>query len=433
MLKAIFSLLLTIIGHSAYAQEQIWNEIADFPPGTGGEYISCVYFLDLPGPPRIGFVGTQSNLWKTTNGGGTWTRVGGGTDSNTAPEYFVSGICFMDTLTGWFTMTGGTDVCYRTSDGGNSWMQLMVPDSNYGAISVYYRSGTNRLFLGMADAGMEVSTDLGNTWNLVTTGLVTTGISFFNDSIGIAAASPINWTNGWSNGIIQTIDGGLTWSVVDTVASGNPLTIPGTPICFEADPGMVYIRRSDDYGKTWRVLKYFGDSSDCTGIIRGDTTRLYIQMNNSMYVSTDQGITWFNDGGPGSDGNAGFLADEFYSGNGVTIAGRIYGDFVLTDGGLWEEDWPQAGVAESGAANTSNALSIFPNPATNSITIESANGPVSILDPLGRSYTTPQPPPPIESRAGPWKGGGVSIDISTLPLGVYFVSDGYSRSKFVKE
>jgi hypothetical protein len=63
--------------------------------------------------------------------------------------------------------------------------------------------------------------------------------------------------------------------------------------------------------------------------------------------------------------------------------------------------------------------SIVPNPARNTITITPSIGPFSILDPLGRSYEVKQ--------------AGDVLDISSLPSGVYFVSNGVSRAKFVKE
>jgi hypothetical protein len=55
----------------------------------------------------------------------------------------------------------------------------------------------------------------------------------------------------------------------------------------------------------------------------------------------------------------------------------------------------------------------------NSITIASSAGPFSIFDPLGRSYEVKQT--------------GNTLEVSSLPPGVYFVSDGHSRVKFVKE
>jgi hypothetical protein len=66
-----------------------------------------------------------------------------------------------------------------------------------------------------------------------------------------------------------------------------------------------------------------------------------------------------------------------------------------------------------------NNLTIFPNPATNEIQINSSERNISILDPLGRSYETNR--------------SGNTLDISSLPSGVYFVSNGHTRAKFVKE
>ena len=54
-----------------------------------------------------------------------------------------------------------------------------------------------------------------------------------------------------------------------------------------------------------------------------------------------------------------------------------------------------------------------------SLNLVSPAGTISISDPLGRSYAVPR--------------NGDALDISTLPSGVYFVSDGVSRAKFVKE
>ncbi len=433
MRKILVTFALLLLSHSLNAQ---WKKIADFKGEnqgyTFGEQVSYVYFLDLPGPPRIGFAGTQSELYKTTNGGRSWTKSWG--DGMIYGQYFVSGICFKDSLTGWFSMFGGDNVCSRTTDGGNSWTQLNVPDSSNWAEALYYCSGTNRLFISMPDA-MEVSSDLGDSWKSVTN-FGAGGISFSNDSMGIATAYPTVKTIG----IIQTTDGGLVWTIVDTLAACHqPLAIPNMPICFEADALRIIIRRSDDYGRTWRVIKDFGPNEDSnfneigpfgTGIIRGDLSHLFIQADSSIFMSIDQGVTWLNEHGPGSLGCVGADNDKFYSANGVTIAGSNIStngangtNGIEEGGGLWEEIWPTSGVAER--ADTASSFRVFPNPAGSSITVERASGLVAVYDPLGRSCTTPQPPP--------WKGGGVVLDVSGLPSGMYFVSDGVQRTKFIKE
>jgi photosystem II stability/assembly factor-like uncharacterized protein len=398
-----------------------WRKIADFFASSGsfvpGEYITCVYFLDLPQPMQIGFVGTESELWKTTDDGNNWAPVWD-SDGNYA-LYYITDICFKDSMIGWFSIfnsSGNTgDACYRTTDGGNHWSELPVPGVIYGADGIYFDSLTNRLLLSSADMGLLVSTDLGNVWNTAAP-YNTGGFSFSSDSNGFVSASFSDTVGGF----LITSDGGITWDTAHIngpILSQQPLAIPETPICFESDFGNeIIIRRSDDYGHTWHQLNDFGSNSPYgTGVIRGDLSHLYIQTDTGMYLSTDEGVTWKYDGGPTYSTN--FTNDIFYSANGVTIAGMTYPTGVLEDSGLWEEEWPQSGVAE--AEPVSVILSIFPNPAPNSITVPSATGTILIQDPLGRNYSVPR--------------NGNTFDVSLLPSGVYFVSDGVSRAKFVKE
>jgi hypothetical protein len=359
---SIFFLTILLTARPLNAQ---WRDITDFIGMNDlnqpvGEDISCVYFS--PSTLGVGFVGTDGGLWKTTNMGQSWVLVRG--DGYSYSNYYVTGICFKDSKTGWMSVFGYTDACYRTTDGGNNWTELNVPDSDYGAISIYYCSKTNRLLLGMGDTGTQVSTDLGNTWHLLTT-VEAGGFSFSNDSVGIGAAYPTDSTTG----MIQTTNGGITWRVVDTLINcEQPLAIQGSPVCFEAGRGRIIIRRSDDYGETWRIIKDFGPFQDSmnnttapygTGFIKGDLSRLYIQTDSGMYVSTDEGVSWKNDGGPMYLTN--FSNDCFYSANGITIAGMTYGNGTLYDGGLWEEDWPQSlSVAEQEPTPTqSGPLEVF--------------------------------------------------------------------------
>ncbi len=436
-MNKIFFLLLIFLSTSLEAQ---WKKIADFPYDDGGlaleEAVQVVYFIDLPGPPRIGFVGTDASVYKTTDGGNSFNRVwylGGHYD------YYVTDICFKDTLNGWFTIfngygTSADTVGYKTTDGGNSWKPMEISSSIWGSAAVYYNRLNDEVYLSMQDTAangteiLMVSTDLGITWT--PTSERTYGFSFSSDSNGIAAADLYPDTE---HAIIYTRDGGTTWTEADVPAiCPFPLAIPGTSICFTADEGdRIIVRRSDDYGQTWRVLKDFGSTdSDYNqlsprgnGTIGGNLSHLCILTDSGVYLSTDEGITWNRE--PGSPAFSSSSIQMFYCDKGVTIAGATApdSDRNYSGAGLWEETWPTSGVAER--ADTASSFRVFPNPAGSSITVERASGPVAVYDPLGRSCTTPQPPP--------WKGGGVVLDVSGLPSGMYFVSDGVQRTKFIKE
>ncbi len=110
-----------------------------------------------------------------------------------------------------------------------------------------------------------------------------------------------------------------------------------------------------------------------------------------------------------------------------TLAFRYTGhDARTTDSILWADyiqldptDQYVDSVVPMSIADTSSKMAIYPDPAISSITVTSFTGSLFIIDPLGRSYVVPR--------------NGNMLDISSLPTGVYFVSDGVSRAKFVKE
>jgi photosystem II stability/assembly factor-like uncharacterized protein len=355
MRRIAFIIILFSLSGSAQSQ---WKKIADFV-GTDNveEYVTCVYFLDLPGSPRVGFVGAGSELYKTTDGGVTFHTVCGSG---------VTDICFKDSLTGWFS-TDGAPYCYKTTDEGETWNALNVPDTdpNNPGFAVYYLAPTNKLLVN-AGPLIWISTDLGNTWRDSLPYFCTGSYSFWTPSHGIVPVSPYPFTNAF---YLETTDGGITWDTImipQNAGGGELLAIPGTSTLFDVDGGwQIIIHRSDDFGHSWsQIANLTGDSLHyCTGIIKGDFSRLYIQTDTGMFVSVDSGVTWKYDGGPTYITN--FSNDEFYSAKGVTIAGETYSDGGDEGGGLWEEIWPQSGVAEN-ATSESSSFSVvgpYPNPS----------------------------------------------------------------------
>lgn len=417
MKKSILLVAIILLPFSLHSQ---WKKIANFP---NTEYVECVYFLDLPGPPRIGFVGCQTALYKTTDGGKSWTKEWqpGGDWAG----YTITDVCFKDTLTGWFSVfnnfgiTG--DECYRTTDGGGTWGVLNIPDEHYTeGMNIYYCAASNRLFLSTLTKVL-ISTDLGNTW----TDSLPYISPFFSFSTPVEGISPAVFYPDTTWGYIISSNGGETWDTIHPEGGidNGVLCLSGTQVCFEADGGnQDTIRRSNDFGRTWRVVANLTSDQYGTGIIRGDFSRLTIQTDSGMYVSVDSGVTWQFDGGPTYITN--FSNDLFYSAKGVTIAGMTYNDGGDEGGGLWEEIWPTSGVQQ--AEPSSDTLPVYPNPASAELTVagaaydlSSALGAIVIYDPLGREH--------------PVSRNGNTVTTSSLPPGIYFISDGVHRAKFVKE
>ncbi len=444
----ILSIILLLSVSALHAQ---WRKVADFRASENGqldtpvsEPITCIYFLDLPGPPRIGFVGTESSLWRTSDGGNTWAAVW---DTGvTYSHAYVSGICFKDSLTGWISVFNGyspDEKCYRTTDGGKNWYLLQVPSDTYpystfGSFGIAYENASGLLFLSCYTK-IRISTDLGNTWP---DSLPYSADRFsFSDSLHgiISAVGASDIEHDSSTGLLYlvTSDGGLSW---DTSASGIPiasgsyeaLAMPGSSTCFgTAANGQGVIFRSDDFGRTWRQVGTLPANHLWTGYIAGNFSRLYVQNESSIYVSTDSGVTWIDDGGPGFNFDFdGFIGDHFFAANGVTFAGSSAPDTItpyeISTSSLWEETWPQSGVPAP-APNASFTASASPNPATGQVTLSfslPAPGEVSVtvLNVLGQRVpgTGLLPSPTMGPEEMATGNHSITLSLAGLPAGIYY-------------
>ena len=439
MKETLFFLLLGFYSQSANAQ---WHKVHDFTDSATGinELIKCVYFIDIPGPPRIGFVGTESELWKTSDGGETWRdvfphKLGGGDEG-------VYNIFFKDSLTGWISYWGLNPGLYGTTDGGENWVLLRL--ALYPLRALHFCPTSNLLLLGGRDS-MYSSPDLGNSWQSVLP-CQALDFSFSTDFDGISSAWFIHPDTD-SAGIsvprdtevtIRTTDAGKTWQCSDssypiTFGADFPLAIPNAAVCFAVPTLRIRVLRSDNYGKSWHQIADFGPDIDTNteeeigpvgfGAIRGDISRLYISSDSGMFVSTDQGITWKNDGGPTAE-------SDFYAAKGITMAGQTnLWDAPVSSGGLWEEIWPNSGVIPGASVPVLDA-SIFPNPTPGHITIRGAAGAITVTNVLGEVVA-------VSGNRIPGTGEA-QLDLSKLPAGMYFIRltgpDGRATvSRVVKE
>ncbi len=262
--------------------------------------INSIYFLDLPGPPRVGFVtGGDSVFFKTTDGGQSWKKI---SLLHSAVLRFTD-FAFKDSLNGWMSVAWTLDTLYkdvfRTSDQGDSWQ--VVPSPNSLTYDIYYDSKTQGLFTSsIGYQGWSYrSWDEGKTWEPMvgTSDKITAGFAFASPdsgimAYGIAPSEPLPW--------FRTFDGGHTWSScrIDS-AAWQPLAISGQT--YFALTVMGTVLRTDDTWNTWKVLHQFPwpfsiihntEKYPTTGCIRGTLHNLVVQTADGCYRSTDEGLTW---------------------------------------------------------------------------------------------------------------------------------------------
>jgi len=131
-----------------------WGHLPDEPGGLTtleAGWNNSFWWTD----PQHGWFGTNENrVWRTTDGGGTWSNAStGGANSY--------GVSFADASTGFAVHDGGTIA--RTTNGGQSWSVIASPTSTQ-VLGVACVSGTANAWVCTSDFPYHTR-DAGATWN----------------------------------------------------------------------------------------------------------------------------------------------------------------------------------------------------------------------------------------------------------------------------
>jgi photosystem II stability/assembly factor-like uncharacterized protein len=259
-----------------------------------------------PSNPNIVLAGTRGGgLYRTTNGGSTWSKVVG----NVAGEDLDFHSIVFSPSNPAIVYAGGHTWIYRSTTTGQSWgnadSSLVYP---WGfALAIHptqpetVLAGSNAKF---PYGGVYKRTQPSDPFLLKPTGMEDT----FVMDIELDPINPsILYAATWGAGIFRSNDGGLTWSAkygypytisLETVPQGS-LTIlyAGT---FFSDSGVL---KSIDQGDQWSQTSH-GYKSDISFDIEAMGTnpnQLVAATYLGMQYSTDGGMTW-NDGRGLTDG-----------------------------------------------------------------------------------------------------------------------------------
>jgi photosystem II stability/assembly factor-like uncharacterized protein len=254
-------------------------------PNRGGRSIAVSGSTSRP--LEYYFGATGGGLWKTTDGGTTWQpttdgRIG--TASVGAVEVCQSNPDVLYLGTGETQLRGNVqagDGVYRSTDAGKTWTHVGLREArNVGRVRVHptncdvaYAAAFGHYSEPNAERGIYRTTDGGQTWTQVLkrdekTGGVDISIDPQNPDIVYAALWEA-WRNQWAmssggpgSGLFRSSDGGATWTEL-TRRPGMPQTgligkigVSVSPAdstrvyaIVEHDSGGVF--RSDDRGDTW--------------------------------------------------------------------------------------------------------------------------------------------------------------------------------------
>jgi photosystem II stability/assembly factor-like uncharacterized protein len=277
------------------------------------------------------FGATGGGLWKTTDGGETWTPVTDGligsasvgavavSESNPDVLYIGTGeTCIRGNI-----MPG--DGVYRSTDAGKTWTHVGFRESHGISKIRVHPKDPNTLFVASfgkysapsAERGVFKSTDGGKTWKKVLyrddrTGAIDIVIDRNDPNVLYAAL----WeayrkeyqmsSGGPGSGLFKSTDGGETWTEI-TRAKGMPAGMVGRigVAVSGADSKRVWalvenenggLFRSDDAGASWTLVNSQRDVRQrafyYTHVFADpkDRERVYLQ-NVSMFASKDGGKT----------------------------------------------------------------------------------------------------------------------------------------------
>ena len=231
---------------------QTWSRADNGEFGTNNAVQSLA--ID-PRDPRIVFGGTQYGLFKTVDGGASWSRLTNVLPEMSGVQVAVSG---QDPDTVWTVGSdsySGRHGLDDSADGGNSWAAATgagAPDSNlWSGLAV---SPADSATVYASDENGLYRTDYGGaSWTRL--GVVTTGIVHG----GALAISPVDPARLYLNTyfMTQTLyvsgDAGATWGEAGGLAGGDAYTVVPDPTealyAYASTPDGLY--RSTDGGAHW--------------------------------------------------------------------------------------------------------------------------------------------------------------------------------------
>lgn len=333
-----------------------WTAFSYPPPASGTGRYDDVFFLN----ENLGWAARGGNaaVFKTTNGGSTWTQQ----VVSSAPNEYYRNIEFLNENVGFLGTLNNN--FYKTADGGNSWQRVNNISPYPQGICGLDCVGTSTVYgcgAWFYPAYIIKSTDSGNTWEYIDMSAYATAlveIVFINENTGFAAGSDDNGAV-----ILKTTDGGASWTKIynsnipfEYVWKMQLLDNNKIFCSIEAEaPNTGRLLKSLNGGFTWETK----DFPDTYVQAVGFTSATHGWMgghNTGFYETSDGGDTWTNTGMGGS------LNRIFFVNNIAYAAGKSI--YKMTTGSL--------GTHEISEDHSERKLQIYvaPNPVKDKLNLD---------------------------------------------------------------
>ncbi|MEQ9169254.1 MAG: glycosyl hydrolase, partial [Fulvivirga sp.] len=285
-----------------------------------------------PNNPKIVWVGTGENVsgrhvgwgdgvYKSTDGGSTWKNMGLKKSEHIGKILIDprnSNVAFV-AAEGPLWSSGGERGLYKTKDGGKTWQRTLQIDENTGVTDIEFdpsdpntlyaaayqrRRHTWSLLAGGPKSGIYKSTDNGDTWKQVTTGLPKADIGKIGLAVTEADPQLVYATiesDNKNKGFYRSTDKGESWTKQNSYTSGG--TGPHYYQEIEASPQNpdlvyqmdVFLHVTRDGGKHFNYLgtgREKHSDNHALWIDPKNGNHLIAGTDGGLYESYDEGTTW---------------------------------------------------------------------------------------------------------------------------------------------
>ena len=330
--------------------ESSWSTTTDFLANLA---VNCMT-MDPVNNPNVLYAGTGepypffgirgNGIFKTTDGGGTWTQLDSTTNN---PDFYdVTRLAIATVGRFQFLLATTTTGLFRSFDGGFRWIQEKT--GRYNTVVFQPNNGANCLAasgLTSSDSiGVFWSTDSGSTWSpsTITGSPILTGRielayarSDPNGQIVYASADTDGGPNGLDEGaLFKSTDGGRNFAATALRGTLFPYGWYANTLWVDpTNPNVVVVGgpslyRSTDGGATKRQIATNNNHADHHVVINdpnynGTTNRIvFVGNDGGIYKTTD---ILANDGGSWKSLNHGLGITQFYGGAATSDGSTIIG------------------------------------------------------------------------------------------------------------
>jgi photosystem II stability/assembly factor-like uncharacterized protein len=312
--------------------------------GCGKQSDSVVAIAPHPRNPDIIYIATNESLYKTRDGGGTWSKI---TTDLSSFRVLTLGID-PHSPANIFAGTMG-DAVYKSPDGGQSWSPYNAglkehvsvvnqfvfhpidPDTIYVAttVGVFRSTDGGRLWVermhGMKEVhyvvtlsidphnpdvmyagttgGVYKTTDGTGKWELVNNGLIPkekldAAMALGVNSLATDPVRPGTVYAGTTNGLFRTTDAGASWKRIETGLADNYVSVL---VIDPSNPAILYagtrkgVHKTTDAGEHWAEANHGLTTHNIRSMAlsRLDPQTVFAGTNGSgLFVSIDGAKTW---------------------------------------------------------------------------------------------------------------------------------------------